>query len=43
MGVFRGHSPQKGGLGVTPRFKIPLPGEEVGWSKKEFLDSLKGG
>ncbi len=46
MGVFRGLSPLNGGLGVSPRFKFPLPGlgrGSGGWSKSEYLDSLKGG
>jgi hypothetical protein len=43
MGVFRGLSPLKGGLGVSPRFKFPLPGlgrGPGGWSKTELSDSL---
>ena len=34
MGVFRGLSPLKEGLGVSPRFKFPLPGLGRGMVEK---------
>ncbi len=45
MGVFRGLSPLKGGLGVSPSFKISLPeiGRGLGMVENGISDNLTRG